>query len=117
MKTIVVIDISGKLYRSINKVYAPRGYNVVCCTTLLEGLAVPAHMISLLAIDPLVLGEETVPYIEALKQRNPDCRVLLCSGEDDSALIVDGLAAGADDFIVSPYQPGLLEEHIDRMLV
>lgn len=117
MKTIVVIDLDGDLFRRINKSYAPQGYNVVYCSTLLDALSVPASEIVLLAIDPLALNEgEAISFIESLKIRNSNCYVLLCTYEEDYDAMAEALNAGADDFIVAPYPGRMLEDHIDKML-
>lgn len=117
MKTIVVIDLDGKLFRRINKNYAPQGYNVVYCSTLLDALSVPASQVVLLAIDPLALEEgEAISYIESLKMRNSSCRVLLCTSMEDYDAMSEALNAGADDYIVAPYADRVLEDHIDSML-
>ena len=117
MKTIVVIDLDGDLFRRINKSYAPQGYNVVYCSTLLDALSVPASEIVLLATDPLALNEgEAISFIESLKIRNSNCHVLLCTHEEDYDAMAEALNAVADDFIVVPYPVRMLEDHIDKML-
>lgn len=118
MKTIVVIETNGDLFRRINNKYASKGYNVVYCSTLLDALSVPASEISFLAIDPLALAEgEATSYIESLKMRNPGCRVLLCVCQDDADSIAEALNAGADDYIVGPFDDRTLDVHIKAMLV
>lgn len=118
MKTIVVIESNGDLFRRINNKYASQGYNVVYCSTLLDALSVPASEISFLAIDPLALAEgEAISYIESLKMRNSGCRVLLCVDQDDYDSMADALNAGADDYIVGPFDDRTLDAHIKAMLV
>ncbi|MDE5646617.1 MAG: hypothetical protein K2I57_02160 [Muribaculaceae bacterium] len=117
MKTIVVIDLDGTLFRRISENYMPKGFNVVYCSTLLEALSVPASQIALLAIDPLALDEgEAISYIESLKMRNANAGVLLCSHKEDYDAMAEALSAGADDYIVAPYTGRMLEDHIDSML-
>ncbi len=116
MKTIVVIESNGDLFRRINNSYAPQGYNVVYCSTMLDALSVPASEISFLAIYPRALDEEeATSYIESLKMRNPACRVLLCVAHDYDSM-TDALNAGADDYIVGPFDDNTLENHIKGML-
>lgn len=118
MKTIVVIESNGDLFRRINNNYASQGYNVVCCTTMLDALSVPASDISFLAIDPLALGEgEAISYIESLKMRNSSSKVLLCVEKDDYDSMAEALNAGADDYIVGPFDDKTFIAHIDAMIV
>ena len=117
MKTIVVIDVDGKLFKRIKKSYTLPDYDVKYCMTLLDALSVPVAEISLLAIDPQSLNEgEAISYIESLKIRNPQSRVLLCSRSAEYESMAEALSAGADDYIVAPFSQRVLEDHIDRML-
>lgn len=75
------------------------------------------------ALNPdLTILDITMPNmdgIEALKhikQSQPDAKVIMCSAMGQESMVVDAIRAGAQDFIVKPFQNDRLLAAVTRVL-
>lgn len=91
------------------------------CTTFADGrqmmLALRDVSFDLLLLDwqlPGVSGREVLSWVRANLDRRLPAMFLTC--RDAEADIVDGLAAGADDYIVKPIRPRELGARIEALL-
>ena len=57
--------------------------------------------------------------IEAVREickQDPDAKILMCSAMGQQALVVEAIQAGANDFVVKPFQPSRVLEAVQRVL-
>src|SRR3954447_1494013 len=71
---------------------------------------------TLVLLDMAMTGMDGLETLERLKQIKPDVSSIIVSGQKDPDLIFRASKAGADDFIVKPFEPRDLEARIARVL-
>ncbi len=70
----------------------------------------------------IVIMDITMPRMDglnalkAVKQIDPDARVIVCSALGQQRLIIDAIKMGAKDFIVKPFEPDRLTAAIQKAL-
>lgn len=70
----------------------------------------------LLILDINMPGRRAIEVLNAIKQNQPDCRVLILSAYADTATIVGVLKAGADGYILKDDDPMTLAEAIQSVM-
>ncbi len=70
----------------------------------------------------LVLLDITMPIMDgiqalgAIKQENPNAKVVMCSAMGQEAMVVEAIKLGALDFIVKPFKPDRLVQTVRSVL-
>lgn len=70
----------------------------------------------------LVLMDITMPEmngidaVKAIKQLDPNAKVIMCSAMGQQAMVVESIQAGAKDFIVKPFQADRIVEALKKVL-
>ena len=70
----------------------------------------------------LVLLDITMPIkdgiqaLQAIKEINPDAKVVMCSAMGQEGMVVEAIKLGALDFIVNPYKPDRLVQTVRTVL-
>lgn len=70
----------------------------------------------------LVLLDITMPIkdgiqaLQAIKEINPDAKVVMCSAMGQEGMVVEAIKLGALDFIVKPFKPERLIQTVRNML-
>ncbi len=70
----------------------------------------------LVTMDIVMPGMGGISALEALLQRNPEARVVVCSALGQKKLIMEAISAGARDFIVKPFKSEQVIEVADRVV-
>lgn len=115
---ILVIDEDPLLGELVHYHFTPKGYEVKQCMSLEEWYNTDASIFSLAIIDISIDGDSGNQIIEMLRQ-NPmtdDIPIIICTKVDNPNAIVQGLNAGADDFITRPFVVGELVARINAMM-
>ena len=70
----------------------------------------------------LVLMDITMPEMDgieslkAIRAKDPNACVIMCSAMGQQAMVIDAIQAGAKDFVVKPFQPDRVLESIHKVL-
>ena len=119
MKNIKVLLIDDTIIRWTKDVFESIGYSVDILKLTSSVADENFSETDLIIIDP-VLGEkgEAGTLIDTLKSRVSTSRIpiLLCSHEDNDRAIVNGLNAGANDFILLPTTPQFYTDRIKHLI-
>ena len=57
-----------------------------------------------------------IEAVKAITNFDPQARVLMCSAMGQQALVAEAIQAGANDFVVKPFQPSRVLEAVQRVL-
>jgi DNA-binding NtrC family response regulator len=71
---------------------------------------------NLVLMDMAMTGMSGLDALERLKQIKPDIGAIIVSGQNNPELIFRASKAGADDYILKPFEPKDLENRIARVL-
>lgn len=119
MKKIMVAVADDSFMKQLKAVLLPLEYEIKI-TNLTSRLAdADFSETDLIILDPH-LGDvgEAAGLIDTLKSRSATSRIpiLLCSHEDNDDAIINGLSAGANDFILVPASSRMLKARIISLL-
>src|SRR3954452_2731681 len=71
---------------------------------------------TMVLLDMAMTGLDGIETLERLKQIKPEVCAIIVSGQKDPDLIFRASKAGADDYILKPFEPRDLEARIARVL-
>jgi two-component system, OmpR family, response regulator len=93
------------------------GHTVQVAATLTEGLrAARSGDVSVLVIDRILDGEDALSLVEALRREGKSTPVLVISGLTSVDERILGLKAGADDYLVKPFDIRELTARVEALL-
>lgn len=113
MTRLLLVEDEDKLREQLVEILSRHGYKVEACSDGMEGLYVAQkYQYDIAVID---LGLPRVPgmeIIEKIREDGKDYPVIILTARSDWKDKVDGLAAGADDYLVKPFH---VQELIARL--
>jgi len=119
--TVLVVEDDEHISQVLRFMLERQGYQVV---HLADGRAAASHVESSAAAPALVLLDVMLPYVDGfelvrqIRERDGWSRVpvLMLTAKNTESDTVRALDAGADDFIVKPFQPNELLARVRRVL-
>jgi two-component system OmpR family response regulator len=112
---LLVVEDEKKLCDMIAKSLHQAGYEVDTCNDGEEALdMIYAEMYDLIVLDLNLPGMDGMDILRELRKENEETKVLILSARSQIADKVDGLDAGADDYIVKPFA---MEELLARLRI
>ncbi|WP_082918117.1 response regulator [Oceanobacillus sp. Castelsardo] len=57
-----------------------------------------------------------VDAVKQIKSDNPNVKIIMCSAMGQQTMVVDAIKAGANDFIVKPFQKERIQEALEKIL-
>ena len=114
----LIVDDSRIIRKVARRIVEGLGFDVVEAADGVEGLnQCLRSMPDLVLLDwrmPTMDGMDFLSRLRAIsKERMP--KVLFCSMETDPRLIAQALAAGADDYVMKPFDGDILQSKIDEV--
>jgi DNA-binding response OmpR family regulator len=101
---ILVIDDERKVLRSLERGLQGEGYDVVAAATGEEGFQqAAARPFDCVVLDLLLPGRDGLQVLADLRQMGSKVPVLILTARDAVEDRVNGLDAGADDYLVKPF--------------
>jgi two-component system, OmpR family, response regulator len=114
---VLVIEDDRELAQEIRLDLQAGGHTVQLAETLTEGLeAARSGDVAVLVIDRILQGEDGLSIIEALRGEGKSTPVLVISGLTSVDERIAGLKAGADDYLVKPFDPRELTARVEALL-
>ncbi|MDX1541578.1 MAG: response regulator [Geminicoccaceae bacterium] len=102
---ILVVDDDHRLQRLLQRFLSAHEYHVVTASDASEARrALENFSVDLMVLDVMMPGEDGVSLTGALRA-NSDLPILLLTARGEIEDRVSGLAAGADDYLVKPFDP------------
>jgi signal transduction histidine kinase len=88
-------------------------------STALEALAAGTTPPAVLVLDwvmPAVSGLDVCRFLRSSRSPAPTLAILLLTAHHETTQVVDGLAAGANDYLAKPYAPDELRARVDNLV-
>ena len=60
--------------------------------------------------------KDGIQALQAIKEINPDAKVVMCSAMGQEGMVVEAIKLGALDFIVKPFKPDRLVQTVRTVL-
>lgn len=115
--TILVVDDSAELVSLLRRVLSEQGYSVLVARNGKTGLAMAIETRpDLIILDVGLPFKNGFEVIEELRRRGVDSTTLMLTGRSDVADRVTGLEAGADDYLVKPFDSDELVARVRALL-
>ncbi len=114
---ILAVDDDRDLRSWIQKVLGEAGYHVDVAETAEEARALGLSVAYDVVLVDLDLPDRSgLSVVYALRRAGRQCPIVILTGTDDEDVIVSGLDAGADDYLVKPVPNGVLRARIRAVL-
>ena len=115
---ILVVDDAAFMRMMIKDILTKNGFDVI------GEAADGAQAVSLYQelLPDLVTMDITMPEMDGItalkeiKEMNPSAKIVMCSAMGQQAMVIDAIQAGAQDFIVKPFQADRVIEAINKVL-
>jgi DNA-binding response OmpR family regulator len=114
---ILIIEDDEKIGATLMEVFAREGYAATLSRTGEDGFfRWSTNSYDLIVLDLGLPGRDGLEILAARRKINQDCLVLILSAHDGVDDRVQGLAAGADDYLVKPFAVAELLARIQALL-
>ncbi len=70
----------------------------------------------LTTLDVTMTGIDGLAALRAIREEDPDARVVMCSALGQRSVVVESFESGARDFIVKPFQPDRVLSAVEKAL-
>jgi two-component system response regulator MprA len=117
MARVLVVDDDQKLRRMLRRTLMYEGFDVVTAADGNEALEQAASaQPDVIVLDWLMPGPDGVWVIERLRDQGEKAMILMLTARDAIEDRVEGLEAGADDYLVKPFAPAELLARVHALL-
>jgi DNA-binding response OmpR family regulator len=101
--SILVVEDEPKVARAVKEGLEAEGYRVALARTGDEGLQAAGAGIDLVVLDLMLPGRDGIEVLKHLRAHGTAVPVLILTARDTVENRVEGLDAGADDYLVKPF--------------
>ncbi len=117
-KGILIVDDASFVRTMIKNILTKNGFNVVDeAEDGAEAIEKYKRLQPELIIMDIIMPEvDGIQATREIKKLNPDAKIIICSAVGQQGMIDEAIQAGAEDFIVKPFEAGCLIEAVKKML-
>lgn len=116
-KTILVVDDAAFMRMMIRDILSKEGYIIQEAVNGRDAVEKYGEVRpDLVTMDITMPEMDGIAALQAIRERDPEARVLMVSAMGQQKMIVDALEAGALDFLVKPFQPTKVLETVKKCL-
>lgn len=117
-KKIMLVDDAAFMRMTIKNCLTKAGYTnlleasdgMIACETF------KAESPDLVIMDITMPNMDGIQALQAIKQLNPNAKVVMCSAMGQEAMVVEAIQLGALDFIVKPFKPDRILQTVSKIL-
>ena len=116
MNRMLIVEDDDNLSRGITFVFEKEGYDVVCSGTLESaGRAVEQREFDIVILDLNLPDGDGVAFCRMLREAS-NVPVIMLTARDLETDEVQGLMAGADDYVIKPFSLSVLRARVESVL-
>ena len=117
MRTVLIVDDDLKLLKMLQRTLTYENLNVLTADNGLDALlVVKAHQPDLIILDWMMPKMDGIAFVQKLREDGNRTMILMLTARDAIENRVEGLEAGADDYLVKPFAPAELVARVHAML-
>jgi two-component system copper resistance phosphate regulon response regulator CusR len=114
---ILIIEDNEKIGTTLLEVFAREGYSATLSRTGADSSSRwGTDDLDLVVLDPGLCGRDGLEFLAVRRKANRDTLVLILSARDSVADRAQGMAAGADDYLVKPFALAELLARVQALL-
>jgi two-component system chemotaxis response regulator CheY len=117
-KKILIVDDAIFMQTMLTNILTKGGYEV--CGTANNGKdGVDKYDIlkpDLVTMDITMPDMDGIEAVKAIRAKNPNASIIMCSAMGQQAMVIDAIQAGAKDFVVKPFQADRVLEAVKKVL-
>lgn len=117
-KRILIVDDAAFMRMMIKDILTKNGYEVVAeAGNGQEAVELyNEHRPDLVTMDITMPEMDGINSLKAIREIDPEAKVIMCSAIGQQAMVIDAIQAGAKDFIVKPFQAERVLEAVKKTL-
>ncbi len=117
MARVLVVEDQRKLLETLHQGLCEEGFDVVTAETAEAGFyAAVTQTVDVVVLDRMLPGRDGVEVVRELRKAGQRVPVLLLTARDQVQDRIEGLDAGADDYLVKPFDFGELLARLRALL-
>lgn len=115
---ILIVDDAAFMRLILRNMLTENGYEVVGEATNGAAAIKSYHELKpdLVTMDITMPDMDGITAVREIKKIDPQAKIIMCSAMGQQAVVVDAVKAGAQDFLVKPFQADRVVEAIKRVL-
>jgi DNA-binding NtrC family response regulator len=114
-KTVLVVDDEAPIRRTLERILNEWGYLVKEAGSATEALEVMlAQPASIILIDLIMPGHDGFWLMERIREKWPTTPIVVITGADELDTIIKSRREGAIDYVLKPFERGLLRQALNR---
>lgn len=118
MAKILIVDDAAFMRMMIKDILTKNGYEVVAeAVNGVEAVELyKSHQPDLVTMDITMPEMDGIEAVKQIKAVNPAAKVIMCSAMGQQSMVMDAIKAGANDFIVKPFQADRVLEAVKKIV-
>ncbi len=118
MAKILIVDDAAFMRMMIKDILIKNGYEVVAeAANGVEAVELyKSHQPDLVTMDITMPEMDGIEAVKQIKAVNPAAKVIMCSAMGQQSMVMDAIKAGANDFIVKPFQADRVLEAVKKIV-
>ena len=118
MAKILIVDDAAFMRMMIKDILTKNGYEVVAeAASGVEAVELyKSHQPDLVTMDITMPEMDGIEAVKQIKAVNPAAKVIMCSAMGQQSMVMDAIKAGANDFIVKPFQADRVLEAVKKIV-
>ena len=118
MAKILIVDDAAFMRMMIKDILTKNGYEVVAeAANGVEAVELyKSHQPDLVTMDITMPEMDGIEAVKQIKAVNPAAKVIMCSAMGQQSMVMDAIKAGANYFIVKPFQADRVLEAVKKIV-
>ena len=118
MAKILIVDDAAFMRMMIKDILTKNGYEVIAeAANGAQAVELyKTHQPDLVTMDITMPEMDGIEAVKQIKAINPAAKVVMCSAMGQQSMVMDAIKAGANDFIVKPFQADRVLEAVNKIV-